>query len=107
VIANVRPPRGEVKRRPAVVVTPTPLIAAATTLQIVGISTSYRPEDPDVVPLGWRSDGRTQTRLRRDSTATATLRDDVPVPDLESTGGHLSKSELLSLLDILRRLAQP
>ena len=106
-IATVRPQRGETKRRPAVVVTPPMSIAGAATLRVVGISTSYRPEDPDVVPLGWRNDGRIHTRLRRDSAATAALGDDVPVADLELTGGHLNKSELVSLLDIVKRLAEP
>ena len=104
VMATVRPLRGEVKRRPAVLVTPTPLIAGAATLKVVGISTSYRPDDPHIVPLGWRSDGRIHTRLRRDSAATAALTVDVPAADIEATGGHLSQSERIELLGLVKRL---
>ena len=106
VIATVRPPRGEVKRRPAVIVTATPAIVGAATVRVVGISTSYRSDDPDVVPLGWRADGRIHTRLRRDSAATPNLGVTVPVVDLDATGGHLSASELLVLLNVLNRLGQ-
>ncbi len=86
VIATVRPAQGETKRRPAVVITPPSSMATAATLRIVGISASYRPEDPDVVPLGRRADWRIHTRLRRDSAAVATLGADVAVSDVASTG---------------------
>ena len=104
VVAAIRPPRGEVKRRPGVVVTAADLGDANATVTVVGITTSYRPDDPEVVRLGWRADGQIHTRLRRDSAAAASLTNDVAVGDLQPTGGHLSKAELKALLALLRDL---
>jgi hypothetical protein len=56
--AFITPDRGEAKWRPAVVFTPDDKIAAATELEIFGITTSYFADNADHIPLDWRDDGR-------------------------------------------------
>ena len=103
-IATVRPPRGDVKRRPAVVVTPTDQLVPGATVRLAGVSASYRPDDPAIVVLPGRPDRNVPTRLTKDSAASAAMADDAVLEDLVPTGGYISKGQLAKLLALMGRL---
>ena len=105
----VVPARGEPKARPALIYTPTDQIPTSATVGVVGISTSYRPDDPDSIPLPWRRDGNVPTRLTRDSAACVNLLASVDPAMVRPTGGYLPQTdpafpELLRRLKVLGRI---
>src|SRR5882724_3914372 len=59
--ATILMPNGKRKRRPVVIATPTGSISSVSKIRVVGISHSFRSDDPDVVPLAWRQDGNIYT----------------------------------------------
>jgi hypothetical protein len=100
-IATIRPPRGEVKVRPAVVVPADAMLVPGAVVRLAGISTSYRPDDEFVVPLPFRPDGNIYTKLRRDSAACAELADNADFADITATGGYVSKADRLRPLELM------
>ena len=84
--AWVTPPRGPRKFRPVVVYTPDPLIDTSSTIDVVGISTSYYPQDPDCIPLPWRADGNIHTGLRSDCAACLNLLASIDKADFQQEG---------------------
>jgi len=96
------PPRGQTKFRPVVVFTPDDLIATSSALEVVGISTSYYPSDPDCIPLPWRMDGNIHTRLRRDCAACLNLLGTIPKDGFEPVG--FLKQTDAALVELLARL---
>ena len=103
VTVRVVPPRGDPKIRPALIYTPTDLIDPTRPIDVVGISTSYRPEDPDCIPLPWRPDGNVPTRLTRDSALCLDLLASVDAAAITATGGYLPQSNP-AFPELLRRL---
>lgn len=100
----ITPPRGKAKPRPALVFTPTELMPAFNDVGVVGISTSYRPDDPDCIPLPWRPDGRVPTRLTRDSAMCLNLVAFVPKSALRPIPGAFLPADSAAFVELLRRL---
>jgi mRNA-degrading endonuclease toxin of MazEF toxin-antitoxin module len=100
--ARIVPPRGEAKPRPAVVCTPDALIPTESRILVVGISGSYYPDDPTIIPLPWRDDGRIMTRLRKPSAISLTLYQFVDPAELQRGPGYIPDSVLAELLAKLR-----
>lgn len=92
------PPRGEPKWRPAVVYTPTALLADASTVDVVGISGSYYPDDPDQVPLPWRMDGNCPTRLTRPSSVQLNLTATVLIEHVRTSPAFVPRKYLDEVL---------
>lgn len=100
----VTPTRGKPKRRPAMIYTPTPQIPGAAVIDVVGISTSHRPGDPDCIPLPWRADGNVPRRLRRDSALCLDLLDHVGPDELEPVPGAYLPETSPAFVELLKRL---
>jgi len=96
--AFIVPPRGEPKWRPAVVYTPTALLAAASIVDVVGISGSYYPDDPEQVLLPWRADGNCPTRLTRPSSVQLNLTASVPIEHVRPSAAYVPGKELQKVL---------
>lgn len=95
-------PNGKSKVRPVVVVPPTHLIPTLPLIRVVGISCSYRPDDPDIIPLAWRPDGNIYTGLKRPSAISLALRDDVELSTLKPSDKWVGKAALIELLERLK-----
>jgi mRNA-degrading endonuclease toxin of MazEF toxin-antitoxin module len=106
VIAPVRMKAGGGKPRTAMVYTPDAAIPAATHLDLVAITGSYRPDDPDAVPLPWQHDGRGPTRLKKDSAVVADETDFVPVTEIQRTWGYVPAKQLAAVLARLKVLGK-
>jgi hypothetical protein len=96
--AFVIPPRGEAKWRPAVVFTPDDKIAAATELEVFGITISYFAEDANHIPLDWRHDGKCVTRLRRPRAIALNLKALVEKSAVNPTPGWIGRAALAELV---------
>ena len=96
-------PNGKLKRRPVVIVPPTHLIRSLSKIRIVGISCSYRPDDPNIIPLAWRADGNIHTGLRKQSAISLALQDDIEPLKLDPTDGWIGKAALIELLERLKK----
>jgi hypothetical protein len=90
--AYIVPPRGEAKWRPAIIYTPTELIAQQSKLDVVGVTGTFFPEDPDYIPLPWSPDGKASTRLTRLCAISLQLTASVDKEHLEHTGGYLPRT---------------
>jgi mRNA-degrading endonuclease toxin of MazEF toxin-antitoxin module len=91
------------KYRPAVLLTPTDLIAQSDPLLIMGISSSYYPGNDGVIPLQYRADGNTITRLTKDSAACVNLIQSAKKSDLEWRGGSAPPEYLIDILEAAKR----
>jgi len=56
VIAPIVPDAGRIKPRPAILLTPTPLVRSEPQLELVGVTGSYYPDDPLYFELPWTPD---------------------------------------------------
>jgi hypothetical protein len=70
---------------------------------VVGISGSYRPEDPNVIPLAWRPDGKIYTGLKKPCAISLALRDTVPRQTLTPSNKWVGKAALIEMLDRISR----
>jgi hypothetical protein len=87
--AFVIPPRGEAKWRPAVVFTPDDKIAAATELEVFGITISYFAED---------ANHKCVTRLRRPRAIALNLKALVEKSAVNPTPGWIGRAALAELV---------
>ena len=94
--------RGPAKKRPIVIYTPSELIGQQSQIGVVGITTSYYPDDPDYLELPWRDDGRITTRLRKPSAISFRLLATVEKSTVEQTGGYLDQASLINMLRELK-----
>jgi hypothetical protein len=94
-------PNGKIKERPLVIATPTGQIPTSDTLRVVGISTSYRPNDPKIIPLAFRDDGNIYTRLRRPCAISLALVADIDKSSLRPSDGWVGKAALIEMLEKL------
>jgi hypothetical protein len=99
--ASVRMPNGESKRRPVVIATPTKLIPSLNQLRVVGISASFRPHDPNVIPLAYRDDGNIHTGLKKACAISLALVDDVDKASLRPSKYWVGKAALIEMLERL------
>jgi mRNA-degrading endonuclease toxin of MazEF toxin-antitoxin module len=106
VIASVRMKTGGDKPRTAMVFTPDSIIPTATHLDLIAITSSYRPDDPDAIPLPWQPDGRGPTRLKKDSAAVADETDLVPIAEIQKTWGYVPARQLAAVLTRLKVLGK-
>jgi hypothetical protein len=95
-------PNGKTKRRPVVIVPPTALIKTLDRIRVVGISASYRPDDPNVIPLPWRTDGNIFTGLKEPSAVTLALQDLVDKKLLVPTTCWIGKAALIEMIERLK-----
>jgi hypothetical protein len=105
VIAPIVPDAGRIKPRPAVVLTPTNLIATEPQIEVIGVTGSYYPDDPLCFALPWTPDGRGPTRFARPSAAKLTLVQRFPRAKLWPTDGYVPRPALDELLMRLTRHA--
>ena len=99
--AEIEPEHGQTKNRPAVVLTPTHLIAGSTKVALIGISTSYYPGNDNHILIPWHPDGRGPTRLRRPCAMCIDLVDteiDKAAVKPSSASSQLGMAELLLVL---------
>jgi mRNA-degrading endonuclease toxin of MazEF toxin-antitoxin module len=87
----VRDRRGNAKRRPAIILTPTHLIRPDSDLLVMAITTTLpEPPPPWHVPLPWNADARkVVTRLAQRSAAVVNWVDVVRVSDVLEINGVL------------------
>ena len=103
-IAAIRPPSGPIKRRPVVIATPTELIPGRQKVLVIGISGSFRPGDPDIIPVPYRDDGNVCTGFKRPCAISFALRDEIEKGELEITRCWIGKTALLELVKRLKKL---
>lgn len=101
--AIVTMPNGKKKARPVVIVSAPDRIKSGTKVLVVGISASYRPDDPNIIPLPWRDDGNIYTGLRKPSAISLALKDLIPYEDLVPTKWWTGKAVLIELLERLQQ----
>jgi hypothetical protein len=102
--AKVHHPTGGSKRRPVVIASPDSVIAKGENILVFGISGSYRPDDPNIIPLPWRDDGNICTGFRKPSAITLALKDLVESKILEPTKWWIGKPALIELRERVRKL---
>ncbi len=102
--AILQMPNGQSKRRPVVIATPDNLIRSDAMIRVVGISGSYRPDDPDAIPIPWRPDGNIFTGLSRPSAISLALTDEMMFSALEPTDKWIGKPALIELLERLKQV---
>jgi hypothetical protein len=105
VIAPIVPDAGRIKPRPAVVLTPDAEIATASELAVIGVTASFREDDPQYFELPWSASGNAKTGFRKRCAAKFTLVQKFAVDLLRPTGGCLSREKFAALIDALRRFA--
>jgi hypothetical protein len=105
VIAPIVPDAGRIKPRPAILLTPTPLVRSEPQLELIGVTGSYYPDDPLYFELPWTPDGRGPTRFARPSAAKMTLVQRFPKAKIWATDGYLPKQVLEKLLIRLKEYA--
>ena len=99
--AALIPPKGKkVVNRPCVIITPDELIATSEVIQVIGISHSFRPDDPDMVLLPWHADGKCSSGLIMPSAAMICWVCSVKKVDLKIQG-NIPKAHLIEILDRL------
>lgn len=103
--AEVADPRGNIKRRPLVIVTATDEIVLDQPIVAVAITTTY-PEPPprNCVPLPWSPHRHPATRLARRSAAVCDWLIQVLPSDIELTGGYVPARTMLRILECLQGL---
>jgi mRNA-degrading endonuclease toxin of MazEF toxin-antitoxin module len=90
---------GNVKTRPAVIVTPTAEISPAGAVAVAAITTDLgRAGFSETVLLPWHPNGDPQTRLNKPSEAVCSWIVIVPVADLRDTGGSVPEEQLVEIL---------
>lgn len=104
VYAPMTPGRGEVKARPAVVLTPDHLLADAENVELVAISTSCRPSDPQV-PIPDDDATRAVTRLKKPCSVALNFTDRVYKGHVEPTKGRLPPFILAEVVQRMKGLA--
>jgi hypothetical protein len=101
--ARIRPERGQTKSRYGVIYTPDSVIALSANVDLVAISTSCYPDDPNSIVLPWSPDGRVMTRLTVPCSIVLTMTDTLPISEVTATWGHVPKSVLAEMLDGLKK----
>lgn len=101
--ATLRDPRGDRKRRPAIVLTPDGEISPNKPLGLMAVTTTYRdPVGPDEVELPWNRDPRrVSTGLARRSAAIVTWLDSAYAVEIDAVIGTVPSS---IMTEIQRRL---
>jgi hypothetical protein len=103
--AEVTDSRGNVKRRPVVVVTGDAELSTELIVVAVAVTTTYADPAPvDHVPLPWDPLGRSATRLTRRSAAVCSWLLPVQKDQVEATAGFVPQTVLI---EILNKLPKP
>ena len=104
---EVPDPRGKLKARPVVVVTPTDQIFMNSPLVGVAVTTSVgeKPPAPNVL-LPWDPRGRPATRLRRRSAAVCNWLVTFRPSDVQSVEGYVPQKTLLRILQTVKEWAE-
>jgi mRNA-degrading endonuclease toxin of MazEF toxin-antitoxin module len=94
----------QVKRRPAVVVTPTSEIASGKPFMVVAATTKFGDPLPlDHVLLPWHSAGKARSQLRQPTAAVCTWLFEIEDTDIHKFGGVLPSSVMLEIDKILKQ----
>lgn len=100
--AEVRDPRGHLKLRPGIIMTPTDEIRADEPLIVMAITTTFpEPAPDDHVELPWFPRGHPVTKLRRRSAAVVTWLDGVNVENVAELCGEVPKKQMELILQKL------
>lgn len=103
--ADVADPRGQVKRRPLVIVTASDELILDAPLVCAAITTTF-PEPPPraYVELPWYSRGHPATRLRRRSAVACHWLVPLKPSDIVETKGYVPTRVLIEILERIREL---
>jgi len=99
--------RGEKKFRTAAVYTPDPLLVNATRVDLVMISGSCYPDDPDCIPLPYHPEAKVATRLRKPSSIALDETDTVPISQVKPSWGFVppaQRAEMIAGLKVRGKL---
>lgn len=104
--ARLADPRGWLKRRPAIVLTPTGEIEADREISVMAISTSYPDPAPENhVELPWHNDKRrSPTRLSKRSAAVIDWLAFVQPDEIEDFAGDVPPRIMIEILSRLQAL---
>ena len=107
--ADLADPRGHVKRRPVVILTPTDEIRDEQPFTVMAISTSYADPPPDDhVELPWNADcRRVRTRLNRRSAAVISWLGMMTSEQLEEFAGEVPEDLMIRILEKLDKGRAP
>jgi hypothetical protein len=106
VVYRFVPRRGDPKTRYCVVYTPDSIIAGASHIDVVMISKSFWPGDPNCIPLPFHPDGNVCTKLQKPSAIILAETASVERASVTPTWGYIPAAELTSLISGLKRLSK-
>ena len=92
------PQRGVRKYRTAAVYTPDSRLVNAIHVDVVMISASCYPDDPDYIPLPFHPQGKVGTRLCKPSSIALDETDTIPISEVEPTWGFVPAAERAEML---------
>ena len=96
--------RGFIKRRPAIVLSPTHAITRDGTAMVVAVTTTLPAVlSDDFVELPWDLTGKSASKLQRRSAAKCDWVREVPVDDCEWAGGQVLKDTIRKILVAIDR----
>jgi mRNA-degrading endonuclease toxin of MazEF toxin-antitoxin module len=96
------------KSRPTIVVTPTKLISATSTLEVVAItSTLPQPLPEDYILLPWHGQGHPRTGLKRKCAAVPSWVARILPSDIQSVAGVVPDRLLLEILKRIQSMQSP
>ena len=101
--AYIVPPRGETKYRFGVVYTPDEIIATSGNIDLVAISSSCYPDDPDHIPLPWHPEGQVMTGLRKPCSIALAFTDSIAKENVTPPWGYVPRTVLAEMLAGLKR----
>lgn len=105
VLANVKPPRGEPKARPVLIISQPEDQVLDEEIVGVAISTSDFPDDSSrCVELPWAAQGKVQTGLRKRSVAVCDWLVAFKPSDILDVKGFLPTKHLLAVIQKIREL---
>ena len=103
--AEVVDPRGNAKRRPALILTPTETIRDDEPLIVMAITTTYPdPAPDDHVELPWTNRGHPITKLNRRSAAVVPWLDEIRSEGIVGFGGDVPAKQMREIETKLGKL---
>ena len=94
----------QMKRRPAVVVTPTIELAPGAPFMVVAATTKFtEPLPSDHVLLPWHSAGKVRTQLRQPTAVVCTWLFAIQETDIHKFGGVVPPKVMLEIEKVLKR----
>ena len=106
VTAPVTPDAGDLKPRPAVVLSTSDEMKRTGRALLIGVTSSFFPDPYLYFELPWRADGNVSTGLRAPSAAKRTMVQEFDAVALKPTPRYVPKARMAALLDWLEQFPQ-